>query len=413
MKYSGKNVGGRADRDPRERQKDEEMEYLLIRNARLSNLNTLQTILVADGRIIEIGKDIQPPMTSTTDLDAGGKYLIPTLISLCNPRPLNIDVDSLNTLNFENLTSGQATIVTVSHDIEENIKEFKQTTASPLNYSLHFPLRQLGSLDAKRCRKIMLADGVTTAILRLGEEKKADVSRMEQQIDMARQIGLRVVFDFRGLIDGDERMKQLSDLSRILQRDKANKAMLLGIEYEEELAMTLNIQTTCNLHVQLCYDPFGQSPANIKKLSAQTIATYLRQNEWCSLGLAYSVGRANREGWPDMTPEIVSRNILPLLAGMHVEPEFSVSELVDYTTYRPASVFGLTPSLATLSEGASANLIVWDDEARETAKLDTPRGNIQEVKMKGKIEAVVMNGKIVMTDKFNAAAVCGKHFYAR
>ena len=98
---------------------------------------------------------------------------------------------------------------------------------------------------------------------------------------------------------------------------------------------------------------------------------------------------------------------------MQVEPGFSVAELVDYTIYRPASVLGLTPSLATVSEGSSANLIIWDDEVRETVKLDTPRGNIQEINMKGKMEAVVMNGKVVMTDKFNPTMVCGKHFYAR
>ena len=217
-----------------------------------------------------------------------------------------VDADSMSTKNFEFLTSGQATVVTVSHDIEENIRDFENSSMPLLNYSLHFPMRQIGSLDTKKIRKIMLSDGVTTSIMRLGEEKRTDISRIAPLIDAARAAGLRMVFDFRGLIDGEERRKSLTQLSNLLQRNNGNKVLLLGIEYEEELSMTEALQTACNLHVQLCYDPFGQSTADMKKLSPQTIATHLRQNEWCSLGVAYSIGKASREGWPDMTPEISS-----------------------------------------------------------------------------------------------------------
>ncbi len=394
------------------------MEYLLIRNARICNGKLesdtpLQMILVAGGRIVAMGQDVKPPLTNTIDLDAKGNYLLPALLSLSNPRPIKIDADALQTMNFENLTAGFATIVTVSQNIEDNIEELKNCTTPLLNYSLHFPLRSLTQQDLRRHKKIMLLNGVTTALVRFGEERRTSISSIANNISTARTLGLRVLYDFRGLLSGTERMQQLTDLCSHLQKDPENKAYIIGVEHVEELRLLEDYRGAFNLMTHLCYDPFGQSSSGLTKLSSQSIIDTLRSNRHTTLGLAYSVGRVNKEGWPDMTPEIVSRNILPMLAAMPAEQKLSIDELEEYSVVRPAQALGLTPTIAKIAEGSTANLIVWNNNIDDFVSLNTPRGNVQQIPLHGRIESVVMNGKIVMTDKFHHDAVCGEHIYAR
>ena len=66
------------------------MQHLLIRNVRLPRTpddGEQTSVLIADGRIIGIGESLPHPLTDTTEVDANGSYVIPSMLSLCNPRP--------------------------------------------------------------------------------------------------------------------------------------------------------------------------------------------------------------------------------------------------------------------------------------------------------------------------------------
>ena len=172
------------------------MHYLLIRNAKLAELppeQSLTSILVCGGRIVGIGQNIQHPLTDTDTVDAAGRYVIPALLGLSRPRPQRVDPDVIQELNFENATAGIVTIMTVSADVEDNIAEMESLPAPLLNYAFHFPLRQVVLDDARKLRRIMLIHGVATAILRFGEERKAEVSTLEPNISAARELGLMVL----------------------------------------------------------------------------------------------------------------------------------------------------------------------------------------------------------------------------
>lgn len=390
------------------------MHYLLIRNARLPKSNedgSPTSILIAEGRIISIGAEAQHPLTDTTEIDASGCFVMPTLLSLCNPRPLNIDVDNLQSMNFENATAGVTSIMTVSPNIEDNISELRMATTPLLNYAIHLPLNQVTMSDSKRIYRLMVREGVATAMMRIGDERHDSPSEMAPHMTAAGMLGLRVLFDIRGLVDKSERIKQLKSLCEMLSRERRCMAYIIGIEYDEELNVAREAVGDCDIAAHISFDPFSQGKDG--KLSADTIADTLRSNTWCSLGLAYSAAKAIKERWPDMTPEIVSRNKLPLLNALPSQTMLSPEELAEFAMRRPANLVGLGPTLGTVTEGASANLIVWNHSFTDDARFASPRGDIQDVSLRGKIDYVVMNGNIVVDDKFRPGSVCGRHLYGR
>lgn len=391
------------------------MHYLLIRNARLPKPDGEEaetSILMANGRIVSLDTGTQHPLTDTTEIDAAGCYVMPSLISLSNPRPANIDDDSLNDMNFENATAGITSIMTVSPNIEDNLSELRMAKAPLLNYAIHLPLSQITLSDSKRIYRLMIREGVATAIMRIGDERHDSPLEMSPHITAARILGLRVLFDIRGLIDRKERQKQLRAICETLREDSKNMAYIIGIEYDDELSLVNEASGNCDLAAHLSFDPFAHGK-NIGKLSGQTVAQALRDNKWCSLGLAYSAAKAIKERWPDMTPEIVSRNKLPLLNALTAEPMLSPYELAEYAVSRPAEFVGLRPPLGLIREGALGNLIVWNHSFTDDARFAAPQGDIQDVSLRGRIDYVVMNGQIVVNDKFRPEAVCGRHLYGR
>lgn len=392
------------------------MRYLLIRNAKLAELPPEQSptsILVCGGRIVGMGPDILHPLTDTDCVDAAGRYVIPALLGLSRPRPQRVDTDAIRDLNFENATTGIVTIMTVSPDVEENIAEMAALSAPLLNYAFHFPLRQVVADDARQLRRVMLIHGVATAIVRFGEERKADVAALEPNISAARKLGLRVLYDLRGLVDPIERLAKLECLCDVLAGDAGNRAYVVGVERADELRLMEGLRGKCDLAVHLCFDPFGTHASDGGVLSSEDVAATLRDGGWCSLGLAYSAGKALKERWPDMTPEIIARNKLPLLNALPLRRPLSVAELAEFVMARPARFVGLGPSLGTVGVGMSANLIIWDPTVADVAKLAAPGGGVQEVPLSGRVDYVIMNGQVIVGERFLPQKVCGVHSYAR
>lgn len=392
------------------------MHYLLIRNAKLAELPPEQSptsILVCGGRVVGIGQNIQHPLTDTDTVDAAGRYAIPALLGLSRPRPPRVDPDVVRDLNFENATAGIVTIMTVSADVEDNIAEMESLHAPLLNYAFHFPLRQVVSDNVRKLRRTMLLHGVATAIFRFGEERKADVSTLKPNISAARELGLMVLYDLRGVVDPLERLAKLECLCEVLARDAANRAYVVGVERAEELSLMERLREKCDVAAHLCFDPFGAHAPDGGTLTSEEAVAALRGGSWCSLGLAYSASKALKERWPDMTPEIVSRNKLPLLNALPLRRPLSVAELTEFVMARPARFVGLGPSLGTVGVGMSANFIVWDPAVADVARLAAPGGGVREVPLSGRVDYVIMNGQVVVGEKFLPQKVCGVHSYAR
>ena len=392
------------------------MQYLLIRNARLCTdaANApMQTILIANGRIVGIGQDIQHPLVNTVDLDAEGKYVIPALIDVCHPLPASLSEDSVVNMNFDNISAGITTLMTVTPDIEENIKTMDKICERSLNFATHIPLRQVTIGDSRSLSKMMVINGVATAAVRFGDEKRCDIATLAPSISAAKNLGLRVIYDMRGLTGSTERISTLKSLCEVLVQDQTNKAYIIGIEHQEELDVLTAIHSKLDLAAHICYDPFGQSASELHKLTPDTIVETLRSHKWCTFGLAYSTSKVTKEGWPDMTPEIVGRNMLQVLNAMKTEKSLTLAEIVEFRISRVARLLGLAPQVGQVTTGAMADLIVWDDDYADSARVDTPRGNIQEIPLKGRIDAVVINGNLALHEKFDADAITGRHCYAR
>lgn len=395
------------------------MQYLLIRNARLADHEPdapLVTILVADGRIVGIGKDLRHQITDTTNIDAQGAYVIPALINLNSPRPNAIDDDMINGLNFDMITSGVLTIMTVSDDIEDNIVEMENMHVPVLNYAMHFPLNQVVQGDARRLRRIMLLNGVATAIARIGDDRHFSIQSLAPHLVAARQLGLRVLFDIRAQFDASERWNVLTALVSELQKDITNKAYIIGVETEDELELVQQLRGHCDIACHVCYDPFSPlvNKESNNHLRANTIANVLRHGRWCTYGLTYSASRAIKEQWPDVTPAIVGRNRMSILNALPCSEPLSVKELVEFTVTRPAQLLGLDPSIGNVREGTLANFMLWRNETTDNTSIETPyNGAFSHLALKGKVEHVIMNGRIVMDEKLRDNEICGRHIYAR
>lgn len=392
------------------------MQHLLIRNARLSGDDEdapLKSVLIAGDRIVGIGTELQPPLVNTMDYDAHGHSVLPALVSLCEPLPEPADEAAVADFSFAHLTAGICTIGTAAEDVDDNISWMATLPLPTVNYTVHVALRQLTAGESKRLRKLMILRGIATATVRLGDERKNDIPSLAHHITTARLMGLRVLYDFRGLVEPGQRIDKMQQLCDLLQKEVGNRAYFIGVENREELELLQRLRSHCDTLAHLCYDPFGQPDSELTKLTAEELAGSLRQGHWCSLGLAYSASKALREGWPDMTPEIVGRNQLPILMAMPCARGLSLAEVEEFTMSRPAEFVGLSPQLGRVKEGSLANLLIWNPDHHEQARIDTPRGNIQTLKLDGYVEAVVQGGRVVVDEKMHQDLVCGQQYYAR
>lgn len=391
------------------------MRYLLIRNIRLATLPPDQphtSILVCGGRIVGIGQNLQHPLIDTENLDAEGRYAIPALIDICKAQPKNFSPDIAKTLNFEHITTGITTILTVASELEENISDFTADFRK-LNYAFHIPLRQVNEANRKRLRRLMILHGVASAVVRLGEDSKAEILSLETNIAIAKELGLIVAYDLRGISSPFERLAMLECLAKVLERVEGNKAYIVGIETKDEFHIVERLRAKCYVRAHICFNPFETYDDTSGRLSPDGIVAVLRHEDWTSLGLASCVAQSLKEHWPDTTPEIVFRNKLPLLNAIQSFQPLSVNELAEFTVGRVADFLGLRPPLASVSEGMSANLIIWNPDVAETVSIDMPGGAQKHIRLSGRIDHVIMNGQVVMGEKFFQQRVCGEHVYAR
>ena len=392
------------------------MRYLLIRNIRLANLPPDQpptSILVSGGRIVGIGQNLQHPLIDTDNLDAGGRYVIPALIDICKQQPKNFTPDLAKTLNFENITTGITTIITVANDVEENIDDFEKQDFRKLNYSFHIPLRQVNEANRKKLRRLMVTNGIASSFIRFNDDAKSDIHSLEQNIATATAIGLVVVYDFRFVPSSLDRLAKLECLSEVLRKVDGSRSYILGIETTDEFRIVEELRQHADVKAHICFNPFEPYDENSNRLAPDGIAAILRHDDWTSLGLASCVSRALKEHWPDTTPEIIFRNKLPLLNAIQATKPLTPDELAEFTVGRVADFLGLRPPLARVSEGMSANLIIWDPDQDETVVIEMPGGAQRHIKLSGRIDYVVMNGQVVMGEKFIQQKVCGQHVYAR
>lgn len=388
------------------------MRYLLIRNIRLPNLPPTQrpvSLLTCGGRIVGMGTDMQYPLTDTTNIDADGCYVLPALMDFCRVPPPGLDAVAIGNLNFENAAAGVVSVLTVARDVDENIADFKSIKVPLLNYAYHFPLRQLTEGRAKELRHKMLHHGIATAAVRFADDAKDDVGTFAPNVAVARWLGVRVLYDFRGVAGRVERLAKLKCLAEILRADRANMAYVVGVETRDELGVLEELRDRCDVAAHICYDPLSIAAGAAPRFRPEEIAQVLRREAWCSLGLAFGVGGAMRQAWPDTTREILFRNKLPLLCAMPLGSPLLLSELVEFAMRRPAAFVGLHPPLGEVAPGRSANLIVWNPDAADNFSVGVPA----EVRLTGRVEYVIMNGEVVVGKKFIPEKVHGEHLYAR
>ena len=392
------------------------MRYLVIRNIRLASLPPDQphtSVLVCGDRIVGIGNNLQHPLIDTESIDGEGRYVIPSLIDVCKVQPDKFNADVCKTLNFENVTAGVTTIMTVASDVEENIADMQGAQFKMLNYAFHFPLRQVTEANKKRFRRLMIMEGIATAIVRFGDERHADVETMRGNIETAKELGLMVLYDFRSVPDSVERLAKLECLAEVLAKVGGCKAYILGIETTDELGVVKKIRERCDAKAHICLNPFLPPDPMLNRMTPEVIANTLRHEEWATLGLAYSASRVLKECWPDTAPEIVSRNKLSIINSISLREPLSVSELSEFVVERPAKFTGLRVPLASVSEGMSANLIIWNPDTLEDVTIAPPGVNAVHLRLSGRIDYVIMNGQVVMGDKFIPKRVCGGKQYAR
>ncbi len=392
------------------------MRYLLIRNTRLANLPPDQkptSVLLCDDRIVGIGANLQHPLIDTDTIDADGLYTIPAIVDLCKPQPERFTPDHCKSLNFENITAGVTSIMTLSKDIEENIADFQMANCKLLNYAFHFPLRQVTEANQRHFRRLMITHGIATAMLRFGDDANADVANLQQNIDVARALNLMVLYDFRSLPDPLDRLVHLQTLADLLRENPTNRAFILGVETERELQVICELRKTVDAKAQLCLNPFDPPTPDVPRLSHDQIADTLRSARWSSLGLGFSASRAVKEGWPDTALEIVSRNRLSLINSLASSRPLTPAELAEFVIERPASFVGLRNPMANVSEGMSANLILWNADFHDEATIAPPGSEPVHLKFSGHIDYVIMNGQLVMGERLIPKRICGTPLYAR
>lgn len=394
------------------------MDYFLIKNGEIVTADAIfkSDLLIGGDKIVQIGDNIQRPTLDTIEYDASNKYIIPGLIESFTKNAQNYqqsESDELAIISYNHIIAGYTTWLCAQQidDIDSLIADIKRFQSASINCGIHILLSNFKHGDITKVRKTSLAKGTPTILVQFPLPENIKMDRIEMFAEFAAKNNIEIVFDCKD-VDGSN-IKELSKLCGIIQSSKC-QATFLNIKYEEELSEIAKLEQVCNIGCEICYmiKAENETESSLHSFSADEYCNILKKNKWCFAG-AILLSNNAIVGNDISGTQFIQRNNLAMLTTMLLNKEFTISDIVNVTSTRVASRFGLSPEKGNICVGADADIIIWNPKYEQNIYFN-PSDNCRiEALIKGKIETILMNGKIVLENKLNNGNIAGKYCYRR
>lgn len=394
------------------------MKYLLIRNCRIPcyNPQELFSVLIGGNKILQIDKNIMHPAIDTREYDAQGNIIIPSLTDAASSFGESQVGDDLSKLALNDIEAGITTWITplTTSAIDKNSVALEHKADHILNYSYHISLNTITrKFDAIRAKLVVLPKGVSSIYCKLSTPLSRDaMDNINFLLATAIDLGTTVVFDIARGGTSNEHISGLLNVASQIEADHKNRVYFLNICYEEEFEILKRMQENCLIGAELRYSPIPRAGSTLKDFTPERFAAILRENPWCSAAISKTPMR--EYGITVLPDDYWRQNQLSILYAVLAKQNFTIEELIDVTSTRSSKMLGMWPSYGRIDVGADADLIVLDDKYAETFKLRNSNGADYEISMLGKINGVIMNGRVVRdVDGVITNNIDGRFIYRR
>jgi dihydropyrimidinase len=121
-----------------------------------------------------------------------------------------------------------------------------------------------------------------------------------------------------------------------------------------------------------------------------------------TFGTQKELGRGDFSKIPNGMPGVEPRMALMYNGGV-VEGRISLNRFVEITATTPAKMFGMYPKKGTIAVGSDADILVFDPNGSHTISVETHHMDVdysayEGWEMRGKVDTVMSNGKVIIAD---------------
>lgn len=386
------------------------MKYFIIKNCRLAGYDNEPTnIIIGNDRIINIKKGVFPPTLDTDEYDAKGAYVLTPLTDI------NADFDIENSEDYwavdESLAAGVTTWIATrpTTNIIPSLGKIEEHSKCMPNYSLHLSgetLRQ--PLTFNKISDLRHTYGITTALSTYFTNQLPTAEHISKMLSVCEREELTMVFE---LVQNAQATEQqyigaFEIFVEMVVKYAKTPVIFLNICYEEEFAIISKHRGNKLLFAQLCYSPLKPDNQRLTPWRPDQYCNALRFNTWCFA--AISGAKYGKYSATDKEKSLFRRNSLSFLASLEAKNPLTIRELNEFASVRANRLVGLSVMQNPISTGTKANLCIWNPNIERTIEL-----NNTPIKLRGKICAVLVNGRLVYTDFLEKKQHTGKCVYRR
>ena len=441
------------------------MNYLVIKNGFVVKESAIITedILVGGNKILQMGQNIERPVSETPIIDASGKYIMPGAVDM-NRHFLDLTSEEsaeeeLDKLNQAEIYNGTTTMIDAVEDFYEknhlyNIyKAKKKARRNLIDYGFHLAFSDLKASMANAFDYSYIHEGISTLLLNVALLEKANINVLESIVRRAANYNLLIVCDL--IIPDSEKSNanqirlnsplalqhHFETLSVLLEMGLKYGCplMFLNVKFNEELEMIQDgiesggdffASISMPFAIDLSEKAVNRKETNINKIALANGLKPINEDEVWSLvksarfllnppSFNLTFVRDTNDGLVNNRPDkfFYLRNYLSMIYTIGVtQGKINILDMVDIVSGRPAKIMGLWPQKGVLQSGADADFVIWNPTFDRNLYCSIPSDeslSVKKYKLKGRPDFVFVKGRMVFNGEFFQTKNSGASFVFR
>lgn len=354
-------------------------------------------ILIANNKIVDIGKNFSRPTIDCEEIDANGRLVVPGFVDVCSSFINTAYNERLAAKVYEDISAGFTTWIGDEDpsDAIERLEQLSHQDPHTLNYGLHFNINAFHHGDLNKIKNNAEISGMPTLHYLMKEPKDAFNDRLDLYLATAAKNNMLVMVEINMHCHVEEHLRAINHFCRKIDGTGC-RVMFVNVRFTEEFDVISKSRGGNNdVYVHLLYSPMEQIVPGLTTIDHNTFVELLRQNIWISGDIADLPGGGEASYETVGEREKFSRkHRVAILGSLCQKERLTIEEMVEYVTERKCKLLGMWPEKGQVAVGADADLCLVNDNIKQLISLESGEDKMM-VELHNNVEIVIMSGSIV------------------
>lgn len=373
------------------------MRYVLIKRCRIVGvMEKNMDILIANNKIVEIGKNISRPTIDCEEIDAEGRMAVPGFVDICSSFINTVYNEKLAAKVYEDLSAGFTTwIGDVSpSNAVERLAQLSFQDPHTLNFSLHYNINAFHHGDLNKIKNTSEINGMPTLHYLMDEPKAAFNDRLDLYLATAAKNNMLLMVEINMHCHIEEHIRALNHFCKRIDGTGC-RVMFVNVRYSEEFDVISKARGNNDVYVHLLYSPIIRNNYGLTEIEHNVFVELLRQNTWISGDIDDLPGEGETSYDGSGVREKFSRkHRVAVLGSLCEKDKLTVEEMVEYMTERKCRLLGLWPEKGQIAVGSDADICLVNDNKHDMISLESG-GEKVVLELHNSVDYVLMSGRIV------------------